>query len=241
MKNTGLRWLIAFSFAVSFVSCEKEITPDHLAFEPKLVVEGYVDYADGQAFPTPTYVILTKSIDFFSKIDSTTFSGIFERKADVRVSDGTNEVKLRELCSDELTPAEIALPDGERQNGKNCQCCTRQCGCHSCATRDGRMSLSESELCFHQFRGWTHDRLQHHAPQKESGCIWVDSGQMQFHTGALAGNYNPYFQSSFWLPPWLAIAEGETVPSLRHIAELFANYTPHAFQYSDFWKYTRWR
>ena len=109
MKNTGLLGLIALSFAVSFTACEKEITPDHIAFEPKLVVEGYVDYAEGQVFPTPTYVILTKSIDFFSKIDSTTFSGIFERKADVRVSDGTNEVKLRELCSDELTPAEIAL------------------------------------------------------------------------------------------------------------------------------------
>jgi hypothetical protein len=52
---------------------------------------------------------LTKSVNFFSKIDSTTFGGIFERHADVRVSDGTNEVKLRELCSDELTPAELAF------------------------------------------------------------------------------------------------------------------------------------
>ncbi len=105
MKNI----LFLVFLATFFTACEKEITPENVAFEPKLVVEGYVSYVDAQPFPMPTYVILTKSVDFFSKIDSTTFSGIFERKADVRVSDGISEVRLRELCSDELTPDQLAL------------------------------------------------------------------------------------------------------------------------------------
>lgn len=104
-----INFFLLAAAALVFMGCEKEITPEKVAFIPQLVVEGYVDYSEGQVFPTPTYVILTKSVDFFSKIDSTTYAGIFERKADVRVSDGTKEVKLRELCSDELTASELAL------------------------------------------------------------------------------------------------------------------------------------
>ena len=65
-------------------SCEKEITVDMPAPDPKIVVEGYI--FEGER----PYVILSKNAGYFDPIDSAAIANIFIFDAIVTVSDGTN-------------------------------------------------------------------------------------------------------------------------------------------------------
>ena len=65
-------------------SCEKEITVDMPASDPKIVVEGYI--FEGER----PYVILSKNAGYFDPIDSAAIANIFIFDAIVTVSDGTN-------------------------------------------------------------------------------------------------------------------------------------------------------
>ena len=79
--------------------CEQEFTPVPSGDGPKYVVEGYVEAGDN---PTPTYVLLTKTFDFYGEISPEQFTESFVHDADVKVSDGGFEVTLQEICFSDL-------------------------------------------------------------------------------------------------------------------------------------------
>lgn len=77
-------------FILGFSSCEKEI---HINLKPgseKVVVEGNIEV--GQ----PPFILLTKTIGFFSKIDENTLSDIFLHDAVITVSNNSQTVTLKE-------------------------------------------------------------------------------------------------------------------------------------------------
>lgn len=77
-------------FILGFSSCQKEI---HINLKPgseKVVVEGSIEV--GQ----PPFILLTKTIGFFSKIDENTLSDIFLHDAVITVSNNTQTVTLKE-------------------------------------------------------------------------------------------------------------------------------------------------
>lgn len=93
-------------------SCEEEYIPISTGDAPKYVVEGYLEAGDD---PTPPYLILTKSFDFYGAFGPDQFNESFVHDADVRVSDGSLEVALQEICLFDLDPAireEIAAQFG---------------------------------------------------------------------------------------------------------------------------------
>jgi hypothetical protein len=77
-----------------FMSCEKEVDIKLDKGESKIVVEGAIETG------YPPYVFLTKSIGYFASIDLNTLQNTFIHGADVRVSDGTKTIKLREYAVD---------------------------------------------------------------------------------------------------------------------------------------------
>jgi hypothetical protein len=79
--------------------CEESFVPDTIQTEQEIVVEGYIEAGEQR---NPTFVLLTKSIPFFSTISVEQFSSLFVRGAKVTVSDGVKEVVLQELCLNQL-------------------------------------------------------------------------------------------------------------------------------------------
>lgn len=84
---------------LSLGSCTKEVNVDIPEHEPVLVVDGRIE-TDG--FPV---VLLSKSTDIYAQTDANQVLQSFESGATVTVSDGTNEVILDEICSNNLPPA----------------------------------------------------------------------------------------------------------------------------------------
>ncbi|MEP6648132.1 MAG: DUF4249 domain-containing protein [Saprospiraceae bacterium] len=91
----------AFIAMIVFNSCEQEYTPLKSADGPKYVVEGYIEAGEN---PFPPYLILTRSFDFYGTLNPDQFTGSFVHNADVRVSDGSQEVVLQEICLSDLSP-----------------------------------------------------------------------------------------------------------------------------------------
>jgi len=100
--------LILCASFVFLEACETEYIPVNSGEGPKYVVEGYVEAGENPFIP---YVILTKSFDFYGTYSPEDFTAAYVHDADVRVSDGTNEVQFLEVCFsdlDSITRAEIA-------------------------------------------------------------------------------------------------------------------------------------
>jgi len=87
-------------------ACEEEYTPEDVFDEPQLVVEGYVEYGPGAL---PPYVILTQSSPYIGDLSPDRLAELFVHDADVRVSDGENEVQLTEFCLGDLAALDTAL------------------------------------------------------------------------------------------------------------------------------------
>jgi len=85
-----MRYLIIILFCLLIVSCEKNINITLDASQSRLVVDATIE--NGR----PPMVFLSKSLDYFSKIDPAVLSSSFVRNAKVRITDGTTEVLLRE-------------------------------------------------------------------------------------------------------------------------------------------------
>ena len=81
-KSTTGILLMLLTFAISILSCEKEIDIELENTEPKLVVEGVIENGEY------AFVSLTKSSPYFANIDTNTFSNMFISDALVIVSDG---------------------------------------------------------------------------------------------------------------------------------------------------------
>lgn len=88
------------------VACEEPFTPPRTDEPAQLVVEGYIEAGDQ---PTPPYIFLTRSLPFFSKIDSNELADLFVHDATITVSDGEQTVQLTELCLQSLSPEQRAL------------------------------------------------------------------------------------------------------------------------------------
>jgi len=82
-------------FTLFLTSCEEEYIPVPSGDGPEYVVEGYLEAGDD---PTPPYLILTRSFDFYGAFGPDEFNDSFVHDADVRVSDGSLEVTLQEIC-----------------------------------------------------------------------------------------------------------------------------------------------
>lgn len=95
MKKYYVILLAFMSFGI--ISCEKEVNfnlPQSVS--EKIVVEGTIEKG------SVPFVLLTKSIGFFSKIDLSSLEEAFIHGADVKVSDGTRTVTLKEYSIDTL-------------------------------------------------------------------------------------------------------------------------------------------
>lgn len=94
-----LSFITALVSMFVFTACEQEYIPVNPQGGPKYVVEGYIEAGQN---PFPAYLLLTRSLDFFSEIGPVQFNESFVHDADVRVSDGSIEVQLQEVCYSEL-------------------------------------------------------------------------------------------------------------------------------------------
>lgn len=84
-------------------ACEEEFIPETSSEDLEVVVEGAIEAGEGTP---PAYVILTKSLPFFSEIGVEELNQIFLHDAEIVIHDGEKEVELDELCLSEI-PDEI--------------------------------------------------------------------------------------------------------------------------------------
>ncbi len=89
--------LIAVLLLPGLASCEKEVKINLSSSPPQLVVNGQIEL--GQ----PPYIVLTKSIGYFSQVDLQTLQNSFVHDAVVRIGNGTQQVTLREYSFDTST------------------------------------------------------------------------------------------------------------------------------------------
>ncbi len=91
---------IFFIGSFFLLSCEKEFDPETTFDGPQLVVEGYIQVGPNAL---PPYVLLTKSVEYSSSINSGTLNDLFVHDAEVRISDGDSSIILQELCISDLS------------------------------------------------------------------------------------------------------------------------------------------
>ena len=84
--------MIAVLLALLLAGCEKKIDFELNDHTPKLVVEGTIENGE------PPMVILTRSLDYFSKISPEILAGSFVHGAEVFVSNGTRTHQLKEYA-----------------------------------------------------------------------------------------------------------------------------------------------
>ncbi len=94
---------VVISTLFTLLSCEKEVKINLDSGEPRVVVEGAIETG------LPPYVILTKSIGYFSKIDLQTIQNSFLHDAEVTVSDGIKTVNLVEYTVDTGSNAKFSI------------------------------------------------------------------------------------------------------------------------------------
>lgn len=96
-----LSFLGSFSLLLTLLSCEEEFIPEVVSSEDNIVVEGYIEAGD-QA--SPPYVILTRSLPFFSELSTEQFNTLFINDAEITVSTDEQTVTLTEICLNEVPP-----------------------------------------------------------------------------------------------------------------------------------------
>ncbi len=88
-----MKYFILMIFSViAFMSCEKNINFELKNTDQLLVVDAQIE---NNKFPT---VILTRSFDYFSRIDTSLLAGIFVHNAVITISNGTITHQLKELA-----------------------------------------------------------------------------------------------------------------------------------------------
>lgn len=98
MKRSALFLLLS---TLTLVGCEEEFNPPVSDAPRRLVVEGYIEGGEQPSIP---YVVLTRSIPFFSRIDGEAFEKLFVHDAVITVDDGDKVVQLTEFCLGDLPP-----------------------------------------------------------------------------------------------------------------------------------------
>ena len=92
-RLTALLLLGAIS-SLALLSCEKEVNIELTSGASQLVVNGQIETG------LPPFVVLTRSIGYFSKVDLKTLQNSFIHDAVVKINDGSREVTLREYSFD---------------------------------------------------------------------------------------------------------------------------------------------
>lgn len=92
------RIALYLTLALILVQCTKEVQIDIPGFEEQLVIDGRIET------DMPPIVLLSKSKEVYAPTDLNAFLNGFITGADVKVSNGTTEVTLDEICSDNLPP-----------------------------------------------------------------------------------------------------------------------------------------
>ncbi len=100
MRLDLFKYIAYLIFFTMIFSCEEEFIPEINSDPPSIVVEGFIEGGDN---PTSPYVILTRSIPFFSEINLNDMEGFFVRDAVITVSTADQSVQLEEFCLSELT------------------------------------------------------------------------------------------------------------------------------------------
>lgn len=113
MENKVLTILILI-FIISFFSCQKEIELNLPLAEEQIVVDGYIE---NNAYP---YVVLTKSVPFFSEMDSVQLRNLVVKTAKVTVSCGSvSEILTLQLNSEFFPPYVYRGTTFKGEIGKN--------------------------------------------------------------------------------------------------------------------------
>jgi hypothetical protein len=111
---------ILFFFSSLFVlSCEESFLPNDVIAKEAYVVEGHIELSD---LNVPAYVILSKSVSYFSEFDTTLLSNLYITDATVIVNDGEKDVELEYSCVnelDQLTQYKILSEVGDKILSKN--------------------------------------------------------------------------------------------------------------------------
>lgn len=103
------RFCLFFFLLLCCLSCEQSFAPEISTEPSEIVVEGYIE---GGQRPLPPYVILSKSLPFFSRLGTEAVNNLFVHDAVVRISDGSKTVELEEFCLSELSPEQREVASG---------------------------------------------------------------------------------------------------------------------------------
>ncbi len=98
-----INYILVLLLAACLWTCEEEFIPEIDDSPPEIVVEGYIEAGDNSTTP---FVILTRSIPFFSQIDLNQVDDFFVRDALITVSSENRIVELQEFCLSELDQAQ---------------------------------------------------------------------------------------------------------------------------------------
>jgi hypothetical protein len=93
-------------FLLLLLSCEEEYIPKDVFDKAEISVEGYIEYGDSAL---PPYVILTKSFPYSSTLSPEALNELFIHDAIVKVSDGTTEIQLTEICLNDILSFDSTL------------------------------------------------------------------------------------------------------------------------------------
>ena len=105
MKLSRLYIFGLLILVIAYSACEEEFVPDDVKAKNEYVVEGHIEISDAGI---PAYVILSKSISYFSDLNVETFKTIYIKDADIFVDDGSKQVRLEYVCAKDL-PFTIAF------------------------------------------------------------------------------------------------------------------------------------
>lgn len=100
IKSRELIFLCTFIISIlTFSSCEEVFIPEDVIPKEEYVVEGHIELSD---LNMPAYLILSKSVSYFSDFDSSTFQQLYIDDAEVFVNDGDSDIKLEYVCIQDL-------------------------------------------------------------------------------------------------------------------------------------------
>ncbi|MBK7799713.1 MAG: DUF4249 family protein [Saprospiraceae bacterium] len=85
------------------ISCEEEYIPITSSDQQKIVVESYIEKSEEGI---PPYVILTKSLPFYSEFGINILEQLFIHDAKVLISTDQQKIELTEICIDDV-PVEV--------------------------------------------------------------------------------------------------------------------------------------
>lgn len=98
-----------FFLVLTCFCCEQSFRPETSSEPTDIVVEGYIE---GGQRPLPPYVILTRSVPFFSRLNAQGLNDLFVHNAMVTVSDGIKTIELIEFCLSDLSAEQREIASG---------------------------------------------------------------------------------------------------------------------------------